>query len=172
MLRGSDTLKLDPHFGAIPHAPRVEYPQVGPSLQSYPAFSEGRVPSRLDLTSELSHVLRGSRTLKLDPRFGAIPHPPRVAYRQVGSSLRSYPACPEGRVHSSLPVFSELPRKPRGLGTFQSHRHFAAFSSASTVVCHQFSPFLWGTEVRFLLLSRGEVRTLRRVPNFVLTIST
>merc|ERR1712102_207590 len=142
MLRGSNTLKLDPHFGAIPHAPRVEYSQVGPSLQSYPACSEGRIPSSCTLTSELSRVLRGSNTLKLYPHFGAIPHAPRVEYPQVGPSLRSYPACSEGRIPSSWTLTSEISRMLRGSNTLKLDPHFGAIPHAPRVEYPQLGPSL------------------------------
>merc|ERR1712215_313398 len=126
MLRGSQTLKLDPHFGAPPHAPRVEYPQVGPSLRSYPACSEGRVPSSWTLTSELSRRVRGSNTLKLDPHFGAIPCAPGVEYPQVGPSLRSYPASSEGRIPSTWTLTSELSHVLRESNTLKLDPHFGA----------------------------------------------
>ena len=126
MIRESCTLKLDPHFGAIPHAPRVAYPQGGPSVRSYPARTEGSVPSRWTLTSELSLMLRGLCTLKLDPHVGAIPHAPRVAYPQVGPSCRSYPARTESRVPSSWTLTSELSRMLRGLCTLKLDPHFGA----------------------------------------------
>merc|ERR1712034_203182 len=143
MLRGSNTLKLGPHFGAIPHALRVEYPQLGPSLRSYPACSEGRIPSTWTLTSELSRMLRGSNTLKLDPHFGAIPHAPRVEYPQVGHSLRRYPACSEGRIPSTWTLTLELSRMLRGSNTLKLDTHFGGIPHAPRVEYPQLGPSLW-----------------------------
>ena len=101
MLRGSRSLTLRPHLGAIPRVPRVVYPQVAPPHRSYlacfegrapaislslwglPACPESRVPAHCALTSELFHMLQGSRALKLRTDSGAISHFPRVAYARI-----------------------------------------------------------------------------------------
>ena len=134
MLRVPCTLELVTRFRAIPHVPRVVYPQVGPSLRSYSACSEGPVPSNWTLTSvisrmpenrapsswalpsELARMLRGSRTLKLAPHFGAISHAPRVAYPLVGPLFRSDSECFGGRVPSSWALTSGLFRYLRDWG--------------------------------------------------------
>ena len=105
MLRGSRSLTLRPHLGAIPRVPRVVYSQVAPPHRSYlacfegrapaislslwglPACPESRVPAHCALTSELFHMLQGSRALKLRTDSGAISHFPRVAYLLIALSV-------------------------------------------------------------------------------------
>ena len=69
MLRRSCTLILNPHFGALPHAPRVMRPHTTPALRSLPACSEGVC------------------ALELRSHFSAVPHASRVAYPQLAPSL-------------------------------------------------------------------------------------
>ena len=69
MIRRSCTLISNPHFGALPHAPRVMYPHTTPALRSLPACSEGVC------------------ALELRSHFSAVPHAPRVAYPQLAPSL-------------------------------------------------------------------------------------
>ena len=142
MLRGSKTLKLGPHSGSIPHAPRAEYPQAGPSLRRYPTCSEDRIPSSWTLTSELSHMLRESKTLNVDPHFRALPHGPRVEYPQLGPSLRSYPACSEDRIPSRWTLTFEVSRMLRGSNTLNLDPLFGAVPHAPRVEYPQLGPSL------------------------------
>ena len=95
------TLKLLAHFGAAPHAL--------PSLRT--------VPSNCTLTSGLSSMLRGLRTLRLRPHYGPISNAPagasplRVLRPNSARSLRSFPACSEGAKKLNLPLFKLSPRE-------------------------------------------------------------
>ena len=111
---GLELPTLDPHFTGIPQTPGVAYPQLAPPLSIYPACSGGRVSSSWTRTSRLSRVLRESRSLNLDPNFGANPDAPRIAYPQVEPSLGSYPTCSEGLVPLILDhQFGAIPPAPR-----------------------------------------------------------
>ena len=124
MLRGSRTLKVGPHFRALPHATRVVYPLT------------------CSLTSELFRMLRRSCTLTLGPRFGATPRAPGVAHPHSGLSLRGGTASSEGRACSSSTLTSELSRVLLGSRALTLGPHFEAIPRGPRVVYPQVGPSL------------------------------
>ena len=139
--RGPCTFETHPQFGAILHAPRVVFPHVAPSDWSYPACSEGRVPSNCTLSLEPSRSLRGWRTPETHPPFGAILHSPRVVCPQNTPLLWGFPVCSEARVPSKISLSLELSRMLRGSRTLETHPKFGAIPHSPRVAYHQITNF-------------------------------
>ena len=120
--RGSCTLRMRPHYEALPQAPRVAYRRNAPSLRRSSACSEGRVPSKCALILRLSHMLRG------DP--------------QTPPSLRGSPACAVSRVPSACTFGLMLSRRPRGSRTRGMRSHFEAIPHFPMVAYRRDAPSL------------------------------
>ena len=130
MLRGSRTINLYFHSGAIPLAPRATRPQFLPSQWGYFVCPEGHAPSVCTLTLKLFRVPRGSRALSLYAHPGDISHAPRATYPQFVPSLRSYFVRSKGHAPSICTLAVGLFRMLRGSRILNLHPQSGDISDA------------------------------------------